>query len=166
MRVVIGTNVFISSFFGGKPREIINLWKEGKIIICLTPPVIEEYVEVLKRLGLDGESELKELIDFLAKGYNICFRAKTPSLQVVDQDPADNKFIEAAVGLRAKVIISGDKHLLALREYLGLRFYPRQNFYLTLNLRERKRNNFQLIMLYCWEISQSNKKFLVIRLII
>jgi len=128
MRVVIETNVFISSFFGGKPREIINLWKEGKIIICLTPPVIEDYVQVLKRLGLDGEPELKELIDFLAKGYNICFRTKTPSLQVVDQDPADNKFIEAAVGLIAKVIISGDKHLLALKEYFGIKILSPAEF--------------------------------------
>ena len=128
MRVVIDTNVFISSFFGGKPREIINNWKEGKIIICLTPPVIEEYVEVLKRLGLDGEPELKELIDFLAKAYNICFRTKTPSLQVVDQDPADNKFIEAAVGLKAKIIISGDKHLLALKEYFGIKILSPAEF--------------------------------------
>lgn len=128
MRVVIDTNVFISSFFGGKPREIINLWKEGKIIICLTPPIIDEYIEVLKRLGLEGEPELKELIDFLAKGYNISFTARTPSLNIVEEDPADDKFFEAAVALKAEIIISGDKSLQAIKEYLGIKILSPAEF--------------------------------------
>ena len=43
-RVVIDTNVFVSSFFGGNPREVINLWKEGKIVLCLTKAIVQEYI--------------------------------------------------------------------------------------------------------------------------
>lgn len=50
VKIVIDTNVFISSFFGGVPREIINLWKEGKVILCLSQNIIEEYIEVMNRL--------------------------------------------------------------------------------------------------------------------
>jgi uncharacterized DUF497 family protein len=32
MRVVVGTNVFVSSFFGGYPRQVIDLWKRGKLL--------------------------------------------------------------------------------------------------------------------------------------
>ncbi len=52
IRVVIDTNVFISSFFGGDPRKVIDLWKTGKIILCFSGKIIDEYVEVLRGLGL------------------------------------------------------------------------------------------------------------------
>jgi len=36
---------------------------------------------------------------------------------VIDDDPDDDKFIECAVASRAGFIVSGDKHLLKLKEY-------------------------------------------------
>ena len=56
-KVVVDTNVFISSFFGGNPKEIINLWKTGSITLCVSKDIINEYIEVLKRLGLKDEKE-------------------------------------------------------------------------------------------------------------
>jgi predicted nucleic acid-binding protein len=40
MKVVIDTNVLVSSFFGGKPLEVINLWKNGKITLCLSKDIL------------------------------------------------------------------------------------------------------------------------------
>ena len=70
-RVVIDTNVFVSSFFGGNPRRIIDLWKTGKVILCLSRPIIEEYVDVLRRLGLQNEKELDELLSLNKNGYQL-----------------------------------------------------------------------------------------------
>ncbi|MCD6397423.1 MAG: PIN domain-containing protein, partial [Spirochaetaceae bacterium] len=58
LKVVIDTNIFVSSFFGGVPREIINYWKVGKITLCLSQSIIEEYLEVLNRLGLKNKYEI------------------------------------------------------------------------------------------------------------
>ena len=121
IRVVVDTNVFVSSFFGGNPRKIIDLWKSGQIILCLSKPIVEEYVEVLNRLGLRNESELKELLNIFAKGFNSLFSAKTPSLNIIEEDPDDNKFIECAVVLESLYIISGDKHLKSIGEYMGIK---------------------------------------------
>jgi putative PIN family toxin of toxin-antitoxin system len=121
MRVVVDTNVFISSFFGGKPRKIIDFWKKGEITICLSPNIIEEYVDVLRRLGLEEEPEIGELIDLFARKYQLLFTTKTPSIKVVHEDPADDKFIECAVALKATVIISGDKRLRAIGDYMGIK---------------------------------------------
>jgi putative PIN family toxin of toxin-antitoxin system len=121
MRVVIDTNVFVSSFFGGKPRQIIDLWKKGEITICLSPDIIEEYVEVLRRLGLEDEPEIGEFIDLFAKKHRLLFATKTPSLRIVREDPADDKFIECAVALKARVIITGDKRLKAIGHYTGIK---------------------------------------------
>lgn len=122
MRVVIDTNVFISSFFGtGSPRKIIDFWKEGKITICLSKQIIDEYVEVLEKLGLRDEREVEEILQLFARGFNSLFAGKTPKLEVVEDDPDDDKFFECAVALKAKFIISGDKTVLELEEYIGIK---------------------------------------------
>jgi len=128
MRVVIDTNVFVSTFFGGKPRKVIDLWKKGEITICLSPPIIEEYINVLRRLGLKEEPEIGELIDLFAKGYHLLFITKTPSLKIARKDPADNKFIECAVALKAEAIITGDKCLKAIKEYMGIKIFSPEDF--------------------------------------
>ena len=127
-RVVIDTNVFISSFFGGNPKEIIDLWKTGEITICVSKDIINEYVEVLRRLGLQDEKELQELLQIFAEGHNIVFAASTPSLEIVEQDPNDNMFIECAVALRCSHIISGDKHLKSIENYMGIRIVSPKDF--------------------------------------
>jgi putative PIN family toxin of toxin-antitoxin system len=121
MRVVIDTNVFVSSFFGGKPRRIIDLWMRGEVALCLSPAIIEEYLEVLRRLGVGHGDEIAELLDLFARGNNIVFAAKTPSLRIVRDDPDDDKFIECAVALKAKAIITGDKSLVAVGSYMGIK---------------------------------------------
>ena len=128
LRVVIDTNVFISSFFGGIPREIINLWKEGDIVLCLSQSIVEEYIEVLNRLGLKDKNELFKLIKLFAEGYNSVFAANTPELNVVKNDPDDNKFIECAVELESKVIVSGDKHLREVRKYIDIEIISPREF--------------------------------------
>ncbi|HHO49258.1 MAG TPA: putative toxin-antitoxin system toxin component, PIN family [Desulfobacteraceae bacterium] len=127
-RVVIDTNVFVSSFFGGNPRKIIDRWKTGDITLCLSRPVVEEYVEVLKRLGLQDEKNLEALLRLFAQGANSLYAAKTPSLDIVRDDPEDNKFIECAVALHCSVIISGDKHLLSVKDYMGIKILTPKEF--------------------------------------
>ena len=120
LKVVIDTNVFISSFFGGVPREIINLWKNGEIVLCLSQEIIEEYLEVLNRLGLTEKSEIENLTRLFTEGYHAIFTAKTPNLEVVKDDPDDNKFLECAVAFGSKIIISGDKHLQQIKKYIDI----------------------------------------------
>ena len=127
-RVVIDTNVFVSSFFGGNPRKIIDLWKTGKIILCLSRPIIDEYVDVLRRLGLQDEKELDELLSLFAQGFHVLFSAQTPKLNVVLEDPDDNKFIECAVALKAKLLVSGDKHLTGIKDYMRIKIVTPKEF--------------------------------------
>ena len=49
-------------------------------------------------------------------------------LIVVRDDPDDNKFIECAVECRANYIISGDRHLLNLKEYEGIKLIKSSEF--------------------------------------
>ena len=131
MKVVIDTNVFVSSFFGGNPRKIVDLWKEGKISLCISKNILDEYIEVLQRLGLGDGREVEELLSLFAKGFNILFTTKTPKIKAVQDDPEDDKFIECAVALKAEVIITGDKALKTMGEYMGIKILTPQEFLKT-----------------------------------
>jgi putative PIN family toxin of toxin-antitoxin system len=128
IKVVVDTNVLISSFFGGNPSKIVDLWKSAQLTFCLSKPIIDEYVEVLQRIGLKNERELRELLSLFAHGFHSIFTAKTPSLHLVEEDPDDDKFIECAVSLNADFIVSGDKALLAIQNYMGIRIVTPKEF--------------------------------------
>lgn len=133
MKVVIDTNVFVSSFFGGNPKKIIDLWRKEKITLCLSKDILDEYVEVLRRIGLEDEEELSELLNLFSKGFNIAFTAKTPEINLVEDDPDDDKFIECAVALKAKAVITGDKALGAVKEYMGIKILTPAQFLRSFN---------------------------------
>jgi len=127
-RVVIDTNVFVSSFFGGLPREIINLWKEGRVTLCLSQEIVDEYLEVLNRLGLKNRKEIDQLAQLFAEGWSALYTAKTPKLRVIEEDPDDDKFLECAVALQSKLIISGDRHLKDLKKYIDIEILSPREF--------------------------------------
>ncbi len=129
MRVVIDTNVFISSFLGrGNPKQIIDLWINGNLTLCLSREIIDEYVEVLIRLGIKNANEIEEMLQLFANGYHSIFTAKTKTLKIVMEDPDDNKFFECAVSLEAKFIISGDKNVLKIKDYCGIKVVSPKEF--------------------------------------
>jgi len=127
MRVVVDTNVLISSFFGGHPKKVIDLWKEGEITLCLSRDIIDEYVDVLRRLKIDA-TLISELLSLFAGGYHLLFAGKTPSLKIVPDDPEDDKFFECAVALKASVIVTGDKAMLRVANYMGIAVESPQQF--------------------------------------
>lgn len=128
MRVVVDTNIFVSSFFGGKPRKIIDLWKIGEITLCVSSPILDEYVEVLQLMGLKNSKELEALPSLFSKGHNLLFTGKTPKVRAVVEDPDDDKFIECALALKAEVVITGDKRVLAVKEYMGIKIVSPAKF--------------------------------------
>lgn len=129
MKVVIDTNVFISSFLSdGNSRKVIDLWKNGQLTLCLSQEIVSEYVEVLQRLGVDEENELKKLLQLFALGYHSIFTGSTEKLSIVIDDPDDDKFFECAVSLHAKYIISDDKAVLKISDYCGIKVVNSTDF--------------------------------------
>jgi predicted nucleic acid-binding protein len=49
-------------------------------------------------------------------------------IKIIKNDPGDDKFIECAAALKADVVITGDKEVLAIKEYMGIRILTPQQF--------------------------------------
>jgi putative PIN family toxin of toxin-antitoxin system len=119
VRAVLDAGVFVSSFFGGNPRAVIDLWKTGTLTLCLSQDILDVYIDVLRRLGLDSAPELDELLTLFAAGSHILFTVRTPEVRVV-ADPDDDRFVACALALAARCIVTGDRSLLDVHGYEGI----------------------------------------------
>ena len=120
MKVVVDTNVFVSSVFGGLPGQVVELWFDGRLTLCLSEPVVTEYQRVLREIGAADEAEERALIEAFASGEGVLYTADPPAIESVSPDPDDDKFLECALELEADRVVSGDSDLLELKSYMGI----------------------------------------------
>jgi putative PIN family toxin of toxin-antitoxin system len=124
MKVVIDTNVFVSSFLGGNPRRVVDHWFSGKLILCVSRPILKEYFDVLGRFQFDREDLFRRLITSFERGLNTLFVDAPKEQNWIEDDPEDNKFIACAISLRAEYIVSGDPHLKRAGTIGGVEVVP------------------------------------------
>ena len=129
IRVVIDTNVVISALlFGGIPGKLIELWKNGRIKPLVSKKIIDEYLKVLAypKFNLSGEEINYLLYQEILPFFEVISVQQRPV--IVKKDPSDDKFILCAQSGKAKVIISGDQHLLSLTSYKELKILSPSEF--------------------------------------
>lgn len=119
-RVVADTNVLVSAIqFGGKPRQLLDLAIDGHIDLAVSEAIIEETLRVLRDKFHRAPRDLRET----DKQLRVIARIVTPAeiVNAVAADPSDDRVLECAVAAEAEVIVSGDKHLLALKGFRTVR---------------------------------------------
>jgi len=127
MKIVLDTNVLVSGiFFSGPPADILRAWSRGKFRLVLSPEILDEYTRVSAELAEKfPDINIRRILDLVVVRSEVCSPAALP--QQVCEDPHDDKFFAAALDSRAKIIISGDKHLLRVSGYQGVSVLtPRQ----------------------------------------
>lgn len=127
MRVVIDTNVVISgTFFGGKPREILEAVTDRRIAAFATPEIVEEYQEVVDEMISRKNGCLRRdvLVPFEAA---LSFVRPHTYIEIC-RDPDDDKFLCCAKDAHAIHIVSGDKDLLTIGEYDGVEIVTAAEF--------------------------------------
>ena len=118
-RVVLDTNVLISALlFGGPPAEIVRLVTEEQIGSVTSDALLAE----LRRVLLSKFQYPPVLADFIITEWKAVNEQIEPTmaLAVITQDPSDNRVLECAVTGNVSVIISGDRHLLALKVFRSI----------------------------------------------
>jgi putative PIN family toxin of toxin-antitoxin system len=139
MIVLLDTNVIISALLSpeGNPAKIVQLWEADEFELATSPILLQEieraltYERVRTRLKL-SENELKT---FLRKFRTSTVNVEPPAtLDLIKKDPADNRVLECALAARAAYLVTGDEHLLELKEYQGIVILPPAGFLLVLEI--------------------------------
>lgn len=125
MILVLDTNVLISALISptGPPAKIVRLWEQEHFEVASSPALKAELEKTLaypkiQKLFPQFQSRLPLLIARLQS--NSVMVESEIELDVIQEDPSDNRILECAIAAEAQYIISGDKHLLALKQYEGI----------------------------------------------
>ena len=133
VKVVVDTNVLVSALlFGGKPGKLIPLWQRGTIRPLASKEIIDEYLRVLTYPKFKlAEEEINFLLyQEILPYFEVINVGSGP--RIIKKDPEDDKFIRCALTGKAKLIISGDKHLLAQQSYQKVKILSPADFLLEL----------------------------------
>ena len=132
VKVVVDTIVLVSALlFGGKPERLIPLWQRGKIRPLASKEIIDEYLRVLTYPKLKlAEEDLNFLLYQEILSYFKIIDVE-PGERIIKKDPEDDKFIRCALAGKAKWIIPGDRHLLALKTYQKIKILAPSDFLTT-----------------------------------
>ena len=131
-KVVLDTNIWISIFFNkvlGEKFE--DLFRGEKIEVFVSEDILKEIARVLeypKIKSILEKSEIKsgEVLEEIVKRSKVVNPKR--KIEVIIEDPEDNKFLECAVESKAEWIVSGDKHLLRVEEFEGIKILTAREF--------------------------------------
>ena len=121
MKIVADTNVLVSAliFPGGAPEAAYRLALEGRIELGTSSPLLTELGRVLtEKFGWDAQ-RAESVVEQLLRVAELV--EPTEVVAEIDADPADDRVLEAALAAGAEAIVSGDRHLLALGSWRGIR---------------------------------------------
>jgi len=134
MKVVLDTNVLVSALIkASKPRDLFNKLAKDKQIV-LSRAILEEFLEVIEDPKIAKYTSEKDVTVFLNTLKNAARIVQVKSkFKAVKEDPDDDTIIQTAYDSKADYIISGDRHLLLLKQFKGIRILTVDEMLNTLN---------------------------------
>ncbi|MGB9660378.1 MAG: putative toxin-antitoxin system toxin component, PIN family [Nitrososphaerales archaeon] len=131
-KVVLDTNVWVSAIlWGGLPAKIVSLAEEKSIEIVLSEEILREINrilgynhlrEVYEQAGV-SKDELMSIIITIGRLVDVVTR-----LNVVPEDDSDNRILECALNGDAEYVVTGDRHLLRLRNFKKVKILSVREF--------------------------------------
>ena len=120
MRVVFDTNIFISAFAipGSLAEKAMLKIIEGGDILVLSKEIINEVLSVLSSKFSRDKEGLSHVAVILSELGELA--KPTQKISIFKDDP-DNRILECAIHGKADALVTGDKEMLRLREYSGIK---------------------------------------------
>jgi putative PIN family toxin of toxin-antitoxin system len=117
MKVVLDSNIFISSFYWkGPPRKVFDRITNGLDELYITDEILKEIITVMA--GKKFNTSLAEISEYIKiiESYSIKLLPKNKPTEI-SRDRDDNKILQCAIDGSVEFIITGDNDLLVLKEY-------------------------------------------------
>jgi len=114
VRVVFDTNIYVSALAipGGNAEEAYLEAIRGMFELFTSVAILTETAGVLQTKFDWSEDKVREAIQDISQTATVL--RPRPTLHLLDDDP-DNRILECAIVAQAEFVVSGDRHLLALK---------------------------------------------------
>jgi len=132
MRITLDTNVLISgTFWTGDSFRILDMIDNKELDNISSREIIEEYNETIKSDEIVDKVDNKKLI-MTKVVHNVIKNSEivepTAKLDVIKDDPDDNRVLECAKEGKVSHVITNDNHLLKLKEFEGIKIVTPEEF--------------------------------------
>jgi len=127
VKVVFDSNIFVSALAipGGAAEQALEAAIEGSFDLVTSRPIISEVLDVLARKFDRDREELSRTALFLSGLGTIV--APRRDIHVLADEP-DNRILECALAGDASVIVTGDRAMLELGTWEGIRVITLRDF--------------------------------------
>lgn len=130
MKVVIDANVFISFLLTRGPTIslILNLWQKKKFIFLVTDEIILEIKQVLERFVAVKLIKKQEAAALMQRIKKDCPVITSLSQVTASPDKKDNRYLACVQDGRADYLVTGDRHLLRLKNFANTKIVTPTKF--------------------------------------
>lgn len=125
-KVTLDTNIIISALiFGGNSKKIIEKLTKREFRAYTSPQLVSELIEVLVKKFNFSDEKIILLEAQIVTLFTVVYPTET--IEAV-RDHDDNRVLEVAVESDSKIIVTGDKDLLELKNYKGIKIISPKEF--------------------------------------
>jgi len=119
VKAVYDTNVFVSAFVvpGSKGEQAFLLARRRQVELYSSIPVLTETAGILRRKFHQPEEDVQAALKMMGRAATIVRPLRKVT---VLKDLPDNRILECAFVAQAEMIVSGDRHLLDLKQFEGI----------------------------------------------
>lgn len=119
LKVVYDTNVIVSAALkpGSIPASLVALALERQVRLFLSPAILEEYTEVLRRPKV--RLSTRAVNRFLADLEDAATMVVPTTRLAVAPDEPDNRFLECAEKAKAHYLVTGNKRHFPVSHFEG-----------------------------------------------
>jgi len=120
-RITLDTNILISASLWERSScsKLLQKFLEDDVSMFTSFAILDEFIRVLKRDFPDTGEEAKNRIQFIIKMLTVVY--PETMIDIIKEDPSDNKILECAVASNSDYVITYDKHLLTIKEFQGIK---------------------------------------------
>ena len=118
-RLVVDTNLLVGHLFRPQspgPAGILRRWRDGRVRVCVSSPVLREIRATLRRLPV-AEERRRELLTLLEDPERTELVDDVPDSGFRCCDSADDKFLHLAIAARADALITSDRALHEVEDF-------------------------------------------------
>ena len=120
MKITADTNFFVSAtqWDNSVAHKLLLKLIKTDAEIFTTKEILDEFAEVLKRDFQYNDEETNDIVETVLAFVRLV--EPRERVDVVKDDPDDNKILECAVASKSEYVVTYDNHLLNLKEFRGI----------------------------------------------